>query len=70
MNESLKEFSKEPYDISFWDINQIELIVIPWLPFFSSCENYGRKIVLYDLLENNKNCTNSLKKPEDTKVVE
>lgn len=53
VNPVRKNLDKDVYDSTFWDSNQINALMMPWLPFFSNCEGYDSRIVLYDLLEYN-----------------
>lgn len=57
---------KEPYDSSYWSSNEMQTVLIPWLPYFSHCQGHGRHIILYDLLES-EDCT--IVKEDKTKVV-
>ncbi|KRX03661.1 hypothetical protein PPERSA_04213 [Pseudocohnilembus persalinus] len=62
------EYSKQPYDRSYWSSQDAETILMPWIPYFSHCKGYGRHIVLYELLENEDKC--NLVKQQDTIVVQ
>lgn len=49
----------------YW--NKANFLNIPYLPFFSNCEGYGRYIFLWALLEQNNDC--NLVKEEDTEYL-
>jgi hypothetical protein len=35
----------------FWNVERIETVSLPWLPFFSNCDGYDSHIIIWDLLE-------------------
>lgn len=70
MMSKTTNFSKPPFDFLYWNIKNVKYVIFPWVPFFSNCEGYGRKMMWFDLLErhlNIENCT--LKSPENTIFV-
>lgn len=55
--------------VTYWTFaDDPNTLYLPWVPFFSNCQGYGRKILWFDLLEYNKDC--SFKSVEDTVIVE
>jgi hypothetical protein len=59
-----KSFSKQPYDFSYWIDKEINMILIPYVPYFSYCSNRGRYMMVYELFESEELC--SLIAPENT----
>ena len=62
-----RTFTKDPFDISYWDSEGTKVVSQTWLPFFSHCTSYGTYIHLFDLLEHDKRC--KFVHEEDTKIV-
>ena len=58
--------TRDPYSSTIFDDNEILYIFLPYIPYFSNCAGYDKFIYLYDLLENEKNCSF----PSDIKVVD
>jgi len=56
INPVRKNLDKDVFDSTFWDSKQINAVIMPWLPYFSNCEGYDTRMVLYDLLEYNDQC--------------
>eukprot|EP00928_Gymnodinium_smaydae_P052443 TRINITY_DN3633_c0_g1_i1.p1 TRINITY_DN3633_c0_g1~~TRINITY_DN3633_c0_g1_i1.p1 ORF type:complete len:5302 (-),score=561.54 TRINITY_DN3633_c0_g1_i1:86-14599(-) len=56
---------------SFWIEQNLPVVAMPWLPFFSNCDGFDSHIILWDLFENpagaDRNC--ELVDKEDTVVV-
>ena len=67
INPVRKSIDKDVYDSTYWDAKLIQANIMPWLPFFSNCEGYDSRVILYDILEFNEKC--KLPKYEDIKVV-
>jgi len=44
------------YDDSLWSYLERNFEIFSWLPFFSSCNNYDRRIELFDIFEDDQSC--------------
>jgi len=62
-----RKLSKDVYDSTYWQSKQINAVVMPWIPYFSNCEGYDSKLILYDIFEYNANC--SLPTYDDIQIV-
>ena len=55
--------------VTYWTFaTDQNMLYMPWVPFFTNCQGYGKKILWFDLLEYNQNC--KLRSIEDTNIVE
>jgi len=52
-----KEYNKQLFDDSYWNVIDAEISIQSWFPFFSSCRGYDRMIQLFDVLEDEDQCT-------------
>jgi hypothetical protein len=50
------KYENDPYDILFFERENITSITMPWIPYLSNCEGNDNRIILYDILENNNGC--------------
>lgn len=53
INPVRKNIEKDVYDSTYWDANLITANIMPWLPFFSNCEGYDTRIIMFDIFEYN-----------------
>lgn len=51
VNKGTKGMKGDPYDGTFWDSKQVNAVVMSWLPYFSNCEGYDTRIILFDVFE-------------------
>jgi len=51
VNPTTKNLDKDAFDVTFWKSKLINAVIMPWIPFFSNCDGFDSRIVLYDLLE-------------------
>jgi hypothetical protein len=67
VNHRRKHLKKDVYDGTFWQSKQVNAVIMPWIPFFSNCEGYDTRMVLYDVFERGGRC--SLPPYEDIRIV-
>ncbi|KAL4446652.1 hypothetical protein ABPG74_005590 [Tetrahymena malaccensis] len=58
-------YSSQPFDTTYWQ--NINTVLIPYIPFFSFCNGFGRHILLNEVFESIQYC--NLIPPENTKTV-
>ena len=58
--------TRDPYSSTIFDDNELLYIFLPYIPFFSNCAGYDKYMYLYDILENENNCSY----PSDIKIVD
>lgn len=56
VNPVPKELDKDVYDATFWQSKQVQAVIMPWIPFFTNCEGYDTRMVLYDVFERGGRC--------------
>ena len=49
-------YDKDVYDSTFWQSRQIDSVIMSWIPYFSNCEGYDHRMILYDVLEFDSAC--------------
>ena len=62
-----KLLDRDQFDSTFWQSKLINSAIMPWIPFFSNCEGFDTRMVLFDLLEYHAQC--KLPSYNDIKVV-
>jgi len=56
VNPRPKELDKDVFDSTFWQSKQVQAVIMPWIPFFTNCEGYDTRMVLYDVFERGGRC--------------
>jgi len=56
VNPQPKGYDKDVFDATFWQSKQVQAVIMPWVPFFSNCEGYDTRMVLYDVFERGGRC--------------
>ena len=56
VNPQPKELDKDVFDSTFWQSKQVAAVIMPWIPFFTNCEGYDSRMVLYDVFERGGRC--------------
>jgi hypothetical protein len=51
VNPTTKRTDKDIFDTTYWQSKQINAVVMPWIPYFSNCDGFDSRIILYDVLE-------------------
>lgn len=49
-------YTTDPFDSTYWDSIGLKATIMPWIPYFSNCEGYDSRIILFDIIEYNLNC--------------
>ena len=56
INPVRKNLDKDVYDSTYWDSKQIQAVIMPWIPYFTNCEGYDSRLIVYDVVEYNPGC--------------
>ena len=67
VNPTPKGLDKDVYDSTYWQSKQVQAVIMPWVPFFSNCDGYDSRMVLYEAFERGGRC--ELPAYEDIRVV-
>jgi hypothetical protein len=62
-----RNYQKDVFDSTYWQSKEITSAFVTWFPFFSNCEGYDNRIIVYDVLEFNPKC--NIPKKSDINVV-